>query len=79
MIGAAICGSRHQPDVHRAAEQSVAFPVGTQIDGIGSATAMTLIQGSGVTITKARTLVTVGAGSGWTLIKTGDRHLGPTR
>ena len=49
---------------------AVAFPVGTQIDGIGSATAMTLIQGSGVTITKARTLVTVGAGSGWTLIKT---------
>ena len=50
---------------------SVAFPVGTQIDGIGSATAMTLIQGAGVTITKARTLVTVGAGSAWTLIKTG--------
>ena len=59
---------------------SVAFPVGTQIDGIGTATAMTLIQGSGVTITKARTLVTVGAGSGWTLIKTGtdtwDTHGG---
>ena len=50
---------------------SVAFPVGTQIDGVGTATAMTIIQGSGVTITKARTLVTVGAGSGWTLIKTG--------
>ena len=50
---------------------SVAFPVGTQIDGIGTATAMTIIQGSGVTITKARTLVTLGAGSGWTLIKTG--------
>ena len=50
---------------------SVAFPVGTQIDGIGTATAMTLIQGAGVTITKARTLVTVGAGSGWTAIKTG--------
>ena len=49
---------------------AVAFPVGTQIDGIGTATAMTLVQGSGVTITKARTLVTVGAGSGWTLIKT---------
>ena len=50
---------------------AVAFPVGTQIDGIGTATAMTIIAGSGVTITKARTLVTVGAGSGWTLIKTG--------
>ena len=50
---------------------SVAFPVGTQIDGIGTATAMTIIQGSGVTITKARTLVTLGTGSGWTLIKTG--------
>ena len=50
---------------------AVAFPVGTQIDGIGTATAMTLIAGSGVTITKARTLVTLGAGSGWTLIKTG--------
>ena len=49
---------------------SVAFPVGTQIGGIGTATAMTLIQGAGVTITKARTLVTLGAGSGWTLIKT---------
>ena len=49
---------------------AVAFPVGTQIDGTSSATAMTIIQGAGVTITKARTLVTLGAGSGWTLIKT---------
>ena len=50
---------------------TVAFPVGTQLDGTGTATAMTLIAGAGVTITRARTLVTVGAGSGWTLIKTG--------
>jgi hypothetical protein len=49
---------------------TVAFPVGAQIDGIGSATACTIVAGAGVTIVKARTLVTVGAGSGWTLIKT---------
>lgn len=48
---------------------SVAFPVGTQIDGIGTATAMTLVAGGGVTINKARTLVTLGADSGWTAIK----------
>ena len=48
---------------------AVAFPVGTQIDGMSSATAMTLVQGSGVTINRARTLVTLGAKSGWTLIK----------
>jgi hypothetical protein len=48
---------------------SVAFVIGTQIDGIGTATAMTLVQGSGVTLVKARTLVTLGAGSGWTIIK----------
>jgi hypothetical protein len=48
---------------------SVAFAVGTQIDGIGVAGAMTLIAGAGVTLVKARTLVTVGAGSGWTAIK----------
>jgi hypothetical protein len=48
---------------------SVAFAIGTQIDGIGTAGAMTLIAGGGVTLVKARTLVTVGAGSGWTAIK----------
>jgi hypothetical protein len=48
---------------------SVAFPVGTQIDGIGAASACTIVAGAGVTIVKARTLVTLGAGSGWTLIK----------
>ena len=48
---------------------SVAFPVGTQIDGVGTATAMTLVAGSGVTINKARTLVTVAADSGWTALK----------
>ena len=48
---------------------SVAFPVGTQIDGIGTAGAVTFAPGGGVTIVRARTLVTVGAGSGWTLIK----------
>jgi hypothetical protein len=47
---------------------SVAFPVGTQIDGIG-VTAMTIVAGAGVTINKARTLVTLGAKSGWTAIK----------
>ena len=48
---------------------SVAFPVGTQIEGIGVNTAMTLIQGAGVVLNKARTLVTLGAKSGWTMIK----------
>lgn len=48
---------------------SVAFPVGTFIDGIGTTSAMTLVAGSGVTLVKARTLVTLGAGSGWTAIK----------
>ena len=46
-----------------------AFPVGTQIDGVSCTTAMTLLAMSGVTINKARTLVTVGADSGWTAIK----------
>ena len=48
---------------------TVAFTVGTQIDGVGTATAMTLVAGAGVTLNKARTLVTVGADSGWTIIK----------
>ena len=48
---------------------SVAFAVGTQIDGVGTATAMTLVAGGGVTVNKARTLVTVAADSGWTAIK----------
>ena len=30
---------------------------------------MTLVAGGGVTVNKARTLVTVGADSGWTAIK----------
>jgi hypothetical protein len=47
----------------------VAFPVGTQIDGIGSASAMTIVASGGVTINSARTLVTIGAKSGWTLVK----------
>ena len=50
---------------------TVAFPVGTQIDGVGTATAMTIVATGGVTINKARTLVTVAADSGWTLIKVG--------
>lgn len=49
---------------------TVAFPLGTEIDGIGTVSAMTLIAGAGVTIVRARSLVTIGAGSGWTLIKT---------
>jgi hypothetical protein len=48
---------------------SVAFPIGTQIDGTSTTTKSTIAAGAGVTIVKARTLVTVGAGSGWTLIK----------
>jgi hypothetical protein len=44
------------------------WAIGTQIDGISVATAMTLAPGAGVTLIKARTLVTVGAGSGWTII-----------
>ena len=48
---------------------SVVFPVGTQIDGVGTATAMTLVAGGGVTVNKARTLVTLGAKSGWTALK----------
>lgn len=48
---------------------AIAFPVGTQIDGIGAAGAMTIAASGGVTINKARTLVTLGANSGWTLIK----------
>jgi hypothetical protein len=50
---------------------AVAHPLGTQIDGIGTGSAMTIAATGGVTIIKARTLVTVGTGSGWTLIKTG--------
>lgn len=49
---------------------TVAFPLGSQIDGVGTASAMTLIAGAGVTLVKARTLVTLGTGSGWTVIKT---------
>ena len=48
---------------------SVAFPIGAVIAGIGTTTAMTLIAGAGVTLVKARTLVTTGAGSAWTAIK----------
>ena len=48
---------------------TVAFPLGTEIDGIGIATSMTIIPAAGVIINKARTLVTLGGRSGWTLIK----------
>ena len=48
---------------------TVAFVVGTQIDGVGTATAMTLAPGAGVTLNRARTLVTLAADSGWTIIK----------
>ena len=48
---------------------TVPFVVGTQIDGVGTATPMTLIAGAGVTINRARTLVTVAADSGWSIIK----------
>ena len=48
---------------------SVAFVVGTQIDGVGTASACTLIAGAGVTLNRPRTLVTVAADSGWTLIQ----------
>lgn len=48
---------------------SVAFPVGTIIQGVCTVSAMSITPGSGVTITKARTTTTVGSGSGWTLIK----------
>jgi hypothetical protein len=48
---------------------TVPFPVGTQIDGVGTISAMTIAQGAGVTVNKARTFVTTGAGAGWTLIK----------
>jgi hypothetical protein len=44
------------------------FPLGTQIDGIGTTSAMTIVPGA-TTIVRARTLVTIGAGSGWTLVK----------
>jgi hypothetical protein len=47
---------------------TVPIPVGSQIEGVGVATAMTLA-GPGITFVKARTLVTVGAGSFWTAIK----------
>lgn len=50
---------------------SVAFPVGTYLDGVGTAAAVTIVAGGGVTINKARTLVTNGADSGWSLIKVG--------
>jgi hypothetical protein len=48
---------------------SVSIPVGTQIDGLGVNTAMTIVAGAGVTVNKARTLVTLGAKSGWTAVK----------
>ena len=48
---------------------TVAFPIGTQIDGISTATKCTIAAGAGVTVVKARTLVTAGVGSGWTLVK----------
>ncbi len=50
---------------------SVAFPIGAQIDGTSTATKCTIAAGAGVTIVQARTLVTPGAGSGWTLVKVG--------
>lgn len=57
---------------------TVAFPLGTEIDGIGTVSAMTVIAAAGVTINRARSLVTIGTGSGWSLIKvatdTWDAH-----
>jgi hypothetical protein len=48
---------------------SVAFPIGSIMEGANIAGAMSLAPGGGVTINRARTLVTAGVFSGWTIIK----------
>jgi hypothetical protein len=48
---------------------TVAFPIGATIEGTDIAGAMTVAQGAAVTINKARTFVTAGAFSGWSIIK----------
>lgn len=50
---------------------SVAFTIGTQIDGISTGTPMTLAVTAGVTINRRNTLVTTGAKASWTLTKVG--------
>lgn len=50
---------------------SVPFTLGAQIEGVGVSASMTIIPGAGVTINKARTFNTMGAMSGWTIIKVG--------
>jgi transaldolase len=48
---------------------TVAHVIGTEIDGVGVVSPMTISADAGVIINKARTLVTLGPRSGWTLIK----------
>jgi hypothetical protein len=50
---------------------TVAHVIGTEIDGVNTAGAMTIVPDPGVTINRARSLVTIGRFSGWTLIKVG--------
>jgi len=50
---------------------TVAFPIGTVIDGVGVNASMTIAPAAGVVINKERTLTTLGPLSWWTLIKVG--------
>lgn len=50
---------------------TVAFPVGTVIDGVGVNASMTIAPAVGVVINRERTLTTLGPQSWWTLIKVG--------
>jgi hypothetical protein len=50
---------------------NVAFPIGTRMEGVGTISPMTIAYEPGVTVGRARGLVTTGAGSAWSAIKVG--------
>jgi hypothetical protein len=51
-----------------------AFPTGARVEGAATLGATTIVATGGVTINKARTLVTNGAMSGWSLLKVGTNE-----
>jgi hypothetical protein len=53
---------------------TAAFPTGARVEGAATLGATTIVATGGVTINKARTLVTNGAMSGWSLLKVGTNE-----